>query len=482
MKRKSIGTSLLLLMVAFVAALAGCAADQTSGETELYFNGHAITLTEDGAIDLDLLSVEDGITVTASRAGTETITVNGAELEDSVFLDITAITREETIEIEITGGDSAGTYTVNLMPSTFGDYTTEGESQTGGDFYLSTYDEEVNYIFKLDNSGNLIFYKETGDNALDFRKVYNSDGEVRYTYLQYLENSFCGIAGINPGCVVVMDEEYNVIDELYYQTADGEESMVDPHGFIYIDDGHYILTAYEDVVVEDIPEDLAADGNSAYLAVLYVQEVKDGEVLWEFCSQDYEQFLYATTEVTWSESNDSCYDYMHFNSMYIDEDGNLLISCRNINSILKVSRETGELIWILGGSEDEFGLTADQLFSKQHSIIVTEDGSYMIFNNANDEVAAGTADSSSVVRLRVDEDTMEVTEYEKVETGFYSNYMGAIRELDGDAGIYLWSVGGSYTGEIPDYSMVEYSETDGILFAFRFNEGYCRLYCANKCE
>ncbi|MCD8127552.1 MAG: aryl-sulfate sulfotransferase [Clostridiales bacterium] len=483
MKRKSIGTSLLFLTMAFAAVLAGCAADgQTSGETELLFNGHAITLTEDGAIDLDLLSVEDGITVTASKAGNETITVNGAELEDSVFLDITAITREETVEIEITGGDSAGTYTVNLMPSTFGDYTTTGESQTGGDFYLSTYDEEVNYIFKLDNSGNLIFYKETGDNALDFRKVYNSDGEVRYTYLQYLENSFCGIGGINPGCVVVMDEDYNVIDELYYQTSDGEESMVDPHGFIYIDDGHYILTAYEDVVVEDIPEDLAADGNSAYLAVLYVQEVRDGEVLWEFCSQDYEQFLYATTEVTWSESNDACYDYMHFNSMYIDEDDNLLISCRNINSILKVSRETGELIWILGGSEDEFGLTEDQLFSKQHSIIVTEDGSYMIFNNANDEVTAGTAESSSVVRLRVDEDAMEVTEYEKVETGFYSNYMGAIRELDGGAGIYLWSVGGSYTGEIPDYSMVGYSVTDGILFTFRFDEGYCRLYCANKCE
>ncbi len=482
MKQKHPFLSLFVLTTILIAALSGCASgSQTSGETTLYLNGQPLTLTEGEAIDLDLLSVENGITVTASKAGNETITVNGTELEDSLYLDITAITRDETIELTISDGDSAGTYTVNLMPSTLGDYTTTGESQTDGDFYLSTYDEEVNYIFKLDNSGDLIFYKETGDNALDFRKVYNSDGEVRYTYLQYLENSFCGISGINPGCVVVMDEAYNVIDELYYQTSDGEERMVDPHGFIYLDDGHYILTSYEDVVVEDIPEDLAADGNSAYLAVLYVQEVKDGEVLWEFCSQDYEQFLYATTEVTWAESNDACYDYMHFNSMYIDNDDDLLISCRNINSILKLSRETGELIWILGGTEDEFGLTDDQLFSKQHSIIVTEDGSYMIFNNANDQVAAGSTDSSSVVRFRVDEDTMTVTEYEKYETGFYSNYMGAIRELDSDAGIYLWSVGGSYTGAIPEYSMVEYSETDGILFTFRFDEGYCRLYCANKC-
>ncbi len=257
MKRKFPVT---LLLSALALALTGCASGGAADETEIYFNGHSVTLTEDGAIDLDLLSVEDGITVTASRAGDETVTVNGAVLEDAVYLDITAITREETVEIEIDDGNSVSTYTVNLMPSTFGDYTTEGESQTAGDFYLSTYDEEVNYIFKLNNSGDLIFYKETGDNALDFRKVYNSDGEVRYTYLQYLENSFCGISGINPGCVVVMDEDYNVIDELYYQTTDGEESMVDPHGFIYLDDGHYILTAYEDVTVADIPAELSADG------------------------------------------------------------------------------------------------------------------------------------------------------------------------------------------------------------------------------
>ncbi len=461
--------------------------DSSDYTTEgVYINGHILELGDSETVDLELLSVENGITVTVVEGDGTSVSVNGEVVEDSVYLDITSITRDDVIEIEVTDTDGTSTYSVNVMPSTFLDYTTEGESQTSGDYYLSTYDESTNYIFKLDGSGNLIFYKNVGaDNALDFRKTYNSDGEVRYTYLQYLENSFAGISGINPGCVVVMDEDYNVIDELYYQTSDGESSMVDPHGFIYIDDGHYILTSYEDIVVEDIPEELGATDNSAYLAVLYIQEIKDGEVIWEFCSQDYEEFLYATTDVTWSESTGSSNDYMHFNSMYIDNDDNLLVSCRNINSIIKISRETGELIWILGGTEDEFDLTDDQLFSKQHSIIVTADGSYMIFNNANDEVSGGEAESSSIIRLKVDEDTMEVTEYTKYETGFYSNYMGAIRELDADTGIYLWSVGGNYSGLIPEYSMIEYEEVDGemsAIFTFRFNDGNRRLYCANKCE
>lgn len=30
--------------------------------------------------------------------------------------------------------------------------------------------------------------------------------------------------------------------------------------------------------------------------------------------------------------------------------------------------------------------------------------------------------------------------------------------------------------------MIEYSETEGALFKFRFNGGNRKLYCANKCE
>ena len=52
-------------------------------------------------------------------------------------------------------------------------------------------------------------------------------------------------SGINPGCVVVMDENYEVIDEIYYLDENGDEMLIDPHGFIWIDDGHYIVAAYK---------------------------------------------------------------------------------------------------------------------------------------------------------------------------------------------------------------------------------------------
>ncbi len=446
-------------------------------------NGEALTLIAEGTVELSQLSVENGVTVNVEAGEGVSVTVNGEEVTDSVDLDITAITSDATIDITADDGEKQACFTVNLLPANFGEYETEGESATEGDYYLTTYRySNSNYVFKLNGTGELVFYKKTPDIALDFQKNYNSDGEARYTYLLYQEEDFCGLEGINPACIVVMDEDYNEIETIYYTTSEGEDRLVDPHGFIYLDDGHYILTSYVDEYL-DVPEDLEATDNSAYMAVLCIEEIQDGEILWEFCSADYEKFLYETTALTWSDSISSCHDYIHFNSMYIDEDGNLLVSCRHLNEILKLSRETGELMWTLGGVGDEFGLTDEQLFSKQHSIIVTDDGSYMIFNNADDEVESGEEEYSTVERLKVDEETMTVTEYtEYVVLDFYANFMGSIRELDSSAGIYLWSVGGNYLGELSEWSVIEYSETEGDLFKFRFVEGNRYSYAANKCE
>ncbi|HIS79954.1 MAG TPA: hypothetical protein IAB52_00610 [Candidatus Scatomonas merdavium] len=111
-------------------------------------------------------------------------------------------------------------------------------------------------------------------NGLDFRKQYNSDGEIRYTYMPYLEDSFADgdCSGINPGCVVVMDENYEVIDEIYYLDENGDEMLIDPHGFIWIDDSHYIVAAYKQETV-DVPGELGADDNLADLAVLYIEDL-----------------------------------------------------------------------------------------------------------------------------------------------------------------------------------------------------------------
>lgn len=497
--------ALWFLLVFAIVALAGCSqkeeAANTAKKTTIYLNGNALSFAQEGNTNLKCLSVENGITIDVEKPKGVEISVNGQPVEQKLVMGIAAITREDTLKFEIKTGEETKTHTVNLMPANFPDYTTEGESTTDGDYYLSTYDMGISYIFKLNNKGELIFYKsstkpgENGariyTNALDFTKQYTSDGKVRYTYMPYLAGAFADgdCAGINPGSVVVMDENYNVIDEVYYKGDKGEDIMIDPHGFVWIDEDHYILTAYKQMTV-DVPEDLGASDNKADLAVLFIQEIKDGEVLWEFNSADYEQFLYESNSVTWEKSMERCYDYVHFNYMDIDKDGNLLVSCRHLDAILKISREDGSLMWQLGGDYDEFKLTEAQKFSYQHSIIVADNGDYMLFDNANTAVESKAAEYSSVIRMTVDEKNKTVTAFERHNVlDFYSIYMGAIREIDAENEVYLYSVGGNYVTDKnnpPQWSMIEYTiGEDGKvehIFKFRFNEGFRRLYSSNKCK
>lgn len=70
-------------------------------EEGVYINGKAIELTESGSIDLPVLSVENGITVQVVAAEDETVYVNGEEASGYVDMDISSITREDVINLEI---------------------------------------------------------------------------------------------------------------------------------------------------------------------------------------------------------------------------------------------------------------------------------------------------------------------------------------------------------------------------------------------
>ena len=77
-------------------------------------------------------------------------------------------------------------------------------------------------------------------------------------------------------------------------------------------------------------------------------------------------------------------DYIHCNAIEVDADGHLLISSRNISEVTKVNRQTGEVIWHLGGKLNEFDFGAEIGFSRQHDIRHLENGNIMLFDNGND--------------------------------------------------------------------------------------------------
>lgn len=79
--------------------------------------------------------------------------------------------------------------------------------------------------------------------------------------------------------------------------------------------------------------------------------------------------------------NPDAFDVVHTNAIELDDDGNLLISCRTAEAIIKINLTTSAVMWILGGNYNQFTFTNDAGFSRQHDIRRAANGDISIFDN-----------------------------------------------------------------------------------------------------
>ena len=274
----------------------------------------------------------------------------------------------------------------------------EGTTDLPGNFFLS-------FVFSrnlimLDGKGNIVWSKhedQETDGTLssltgwwDFKK-HEVDGKTFYSYHdQTGAYDNYGMLGYAPGERVILDADFNEVKRITFETSDVTEKgdPLDGHDFLMIGPDHYILSGYLKDTVYNVPG--FPDGSSVLYS--YLQEVKDGEVVWDWKSIDYPE-LYELTILDGSETasdyanvETDVPDYVHFNSMRIDKDGNLICSFRHLSSVLCLDRSQREnqTLWILSGKGDMFGLNEAEKSSCQH--YATLDGNYLtLFDNGNSQ-------------------------------------------------------------------------------------------------
>lgn len=450
------------------------AVDATLDTVEEY--SESISLTVNG-FDLEISLSTDTHTwfdvEQMSTLITNTISLDGTADGYDVYIDDVLMSQGDEIEIELEqlsqsigieiqlvdqADGSVKYYNIRTLHSSY-DAVASGEGDGDGYYYFS----QSGNIYKMDMSGNIVFYKDcNGVSGRDFKQVTLDDGSIYYTYVEsgtnYTEEKLD--VQYTQSQAIVMDENYEVIDVVeFLNTSEGmdEYHSIEGHEFIMLDVGHYFISAYVGMYVDNIPTDVEEDG-SAYVAASVIQEIKDGELLFQWVSTDYEE-LYAYSVTRTDYSSEDIQDYMHFNSIDFDENGDLICSFRRIDSVIKIDRETSEIIWILGGEGDEFGLTDEQKFSFQHMAYYSSEDTITLFDNGN---ANG---QTRAVEITIDEETMTVTEYNAYEVeGVYSAAQGSAIRLDDEEAIFLMGWG-TWT-------------TDGVIFSeinFDTGEVYFQL-------
>ena len=319
----------------------------------------------------------------------------------------------------------------------------EGETGLPGNFFLSfVYSRN---LIMLDGKGNIVWSKheeqptkDVTTGFWDFKK-HDVDGEIYYSYhdQNYRFDNY-DLLGYAPGERVILDKDFNEVKritmEKSYVTDKGQG--VDGHDFLMIDPDHYILSCYVKENVKNVPG--YPDGTNVIYS--YLQEVKGGEVVWDFKSIDYpELYDLIATEAT-PTANDfaneqvDAPDILYFNAMRLDDDGNLICSFRHLDSILCLDRtkNTDQIKWKLSGKDDEFGLTELQKTSGQH--YVTVDGNrIMVFNNNN-------RDQQTEIRTYVLD--MDKKKAEPVSSlgfnGKFSQACGSVQNPEGSVYVIGW--------------------------------------------
>ena len=256
--------------------------------------------------------------------------------------------------------DSMPTFTINV----------NAHPAPGSIFYANHEDaadgsnKTNSFLTIIKNDGTIKWARDVNDDGRDFK--INENG-----YLTYYTN--------DPSMFMVMDSNYNIIDSV--RCTNGFEGATESHDFMMYPDGHAFLLAHDQQAM-----DMTAYGGlpDATVQALIVQELDSMKnLVFEWRSWDH--FLFTDANSYVPLTNDVV-DYCHGNSVQRDFDGNVLISCRNMSEITKIDHATGNIIWRMGGENNQFTFVNDNIpehFHSQHTARRLPNGHIILFNNGN---------------------------------------------------------------------------------------------------
>lgn len=277
--------------------------------------------------------------------------------------------------------------------------TTPASGSAEGFIFLSSFYFDLRnqtpsqpYLLIVDNQGEPVFYRKmpAGNPLLDFKP--QPDGTL--TYADFQNNQ-----------IYVLDSSYRLV-----RTVEAKNGFrADNHEVLVLPDGNVLYMIY-DARTMDMSQ-IAPGGQTAatVIGLVLQEQTPAGNIVFEWQSWDHIPITDTNQDLT-----QPVVDYIHGNSIDVDDDGHLLISSRHLDEVTKINRQSGEIIWRLGGKANQFTFLNDSRpFIKQHDARRLANGNLLLFDNGDgqfgDEPSALPARYSRAVEYALDEVNMTAT-------------------------------------------------------------------------
>lgn len=280
----------------------------------------------------------------------------------------------------------------------------------------------------VDMDGKVHANKKITGTVYDFRQ-WNLNGHIYYSYQRNDSNVYhIKKISLTAGHAVLLDSMLNEVKHIHLlpheDITTAQNRDLDLHDIVLLAPNHYIVVAAYEKGVGNIPDSLKPDP-FVKVAAPIIQEVRNDSVLWQWDGTKYPE-LYISGDL-YNKYYDvaKTKDYLHINSCSVDSvDGNLIVSFRSANMIVKINRKNGNIMWKLGGRNTDFALKENEKFLRQHHArFIGTSHKLLMIDNGDSTLRQ----ASRVLEFGLDEQNKKVTTFKAWTIPEpYSQYMGSV--------------------------------------------------------
>ena len=397
----------------------------------------------------------------AAPAGT-TVAVDGGPAQSGSFSVRVALAAGQRFRFVVRRPSGVTYHHVRCLPADFPAWQAWRTQLTQSAFHLLTVQA---YAMIFDRNGTPVWWwqQEPGIRAFDFKRLPNGD------------LAWADLYG-NDGFAVDTRSRYQQrsLDGRFVREIKAVGVATDHHELVQLPNGNQLVLAYR-------PRqhvDLSPWGGPADATVLdaEIQELAEGwRLVWSWNSKDHvspgetpARFLPWRQDPPQGQPEHG-YDLVHPNSIESTADGNLLLSARNIDAVLKINRSNGDVMWKLGGTRtpDRLALPAGtQSIGAQHDARELPDGTITLHDNGSFLNRPPRAIRFEINELARTATPVEVVDDPKVARSYCC---GSARRLPGGNWVMSWGGSGLVTEFTPSGSRAFWLKFDAPLHSYRDN-------------
>ena len=321
-----------------------------------------------------------------------------------------------------------------------------------GDIFVApffwTKAEIGSYLLILNDQGQLVYYQSVASalDAWDFKEQSNG----LLSYYDQKNSTF-----------YLMNSHYQVVNT--YPAGDGYSA--DLHELQILPNGNALLMIYDAETV-DMSDIVSGGKQNATVTGLVIQELDPSKnVIFEWRSWDHFSFFDSTSSLT-----DQDIDLIHGNSLALTNDGNLLLSSRNLDEITKINLQTGQVMWRLGGKANMFTFVNSQTFAYQHDVRQLPNGDITVFDNQGTQQVPAPSEG---MEYKIDETNKTVTQVWSFTHALpvFATFMGNTQRLADGNTVLGWGAPSQANG-YSFITMTEVSPDNQTLFELTFDQSY----------